>query len=390
MHPRRITGIVAGVMLCFIGSAFGEQIDDTTGLHRRLTQIRQSDCRDYIANARILIPQFHNQGKFDSAVSIIDYIEARCADHPFKPYRLLRQIEAGTLDSDWCDTMTTNEILYGYTYWEGYPVIPYRLYDEPADAYSLLLRHFALELLNTIQMNALGQSIATYYALGRDTLLARLAERSYPGTCMQAGYDSQIDSLLHRRRGFANNWSLQVGAWVPSGELELLGPKLELGLQGGLRWRRFGGDLTFFMRAFKSREPYVVNYKGTPYVTDNYFGLYFSADPVLRVYTTGKYSIEAFGGIGYDGIMALTADDVNGEYAEYINSVNFNLGATLRLFYGQKHTRYFGLQARFHVVDYSTRGGTDLSGNAVSINLLWGNMGHGWVDRSLERMHYFR
>jgi hypothetical protein len=126
------------------------------------------------------------------------------------------------------------------------------------------------------------------------------------------------------------------------------------------------------------------------YETDNFLGLYLGVDPVLRVYSAKKTGLEVFGGIGWDGIMALTADDIDENAADYLNSFNVNMGFTWRWFYGVRRTRYFGIQTRYNVVDYSTEGGTDLSGNSISINLLWGWMAHGWVDGDLDEMHYFQ
>ncbi len=260
----------------------------------------------------------------------------------------------------------------------------------PVSDYDSFIRQLASQLQRAVDTTSVAHAIATYYSNGRDSLLTRLAARSYPGSCLQDRYDAVIDSLVKKRGNFATNLSVNAGAWIPNGNLDRLGPKIEIGAQAGLRSRRFGADLTFLIRFLNAKQSYFVRHEDSLYETDNFVGLYLGVDPVLRVYSAKKTALEIFGGIGWDGIMALTADDIDENAADYLNSFNANLGFTMRWFYGVRHTRYFGIQTRYNVVDFTTHGGTDLSGNSISINLLWGCMAHGWTDDVLESMHYFQ
>jgi hypothetical protein len=366
------------------------QTDDTTRMEKLLTATRRSDCMDYRINAFSLIPQYYTEGKFDSISAIIEFISPRCPDVSFESYQLLHQIQIGELDRDWCDSVLMKEMLSAAGYYGFCGMIPYGFMETAESDYDSFIRRLASEVQNSVDTTSVAHAIATYYSGKSHTLLPRLAAGSYRGTCLQARYDAMIDSLMEERLNFALNWSINAGVWIPTANLGLVGSKPEVGVQGGLRSRRFGGDLTILVRLLNAEQSYLVRHKDSLYETDNFFSIYLGLGPVLKVYSSQKISLEMFGGTGWDGIMALTADDIDEAEADYLNSLNVNVGFTVRWHYGTRDTRYFGIQTRYNVVDFRTGGGTDLSGNSISINLVWGTMGHGWVDDVLENLHHFR
>lgn len=364
------------------------QPEDTTAIEKLLTAVRSKDCEDYILNARKLIPRYHSQGKFDSITSVIDYIAVRCPCDYFRPYRLLRQIQTGKLASDWCDTIFVQEMFLESEYYcFDLAFLCGSAVTSDSD-YASFINRFASEMKYDEDAPSVARAIATYYADGRGTLLEKLAAYSYPGSCLQVFYDAKIDSLVQRRRDFATDLSASAGLWIPTGNLATLGPKPEIGAQAGLRNRRFGADLTFLFRFTGASHLYVVRYRDSLHATDNFQSFYAGVNPVLRVYSSWTKSFEIFGGIGWDGIMVLTANDIHEGSEHYLNSFSVNAGMTMRWFYNVRRTRFFGVQARYNFVDFDTDGGTDLSGNSISINLIWGWMGHGWTDNLLESMYY--
>ncbi len=125
------------------------------------------------------------------------------------------------------------------------------------------------------------------------------------------------------------------------------------------------------------------------YSSGHFLGFYLGVDPNIAIYSSDAGKLEVFAGLGWDGIEALSTNDTEDEKPEYLNSFNLNVGFTQRFFYGNRHNSYFAIQMRYNIVDYYTHGGTDLSGNTISINLLWGHFGHGWTDYELENLKYF-
>ncbi len=391
LTPIFLISITAVALTVVVPATTSAQEADSTEMKELLTRIKTSDCYEYAANAYQLIPVYYAQQKFDSIDAVLQFVAERCPRIRFKGYRLLRKMEIGVLPEDFCDSAIVGDIMPATYFHYGYLGGP--LFELPVlstDAYDAMIREMAVRMCNATAPPFIHHAIATYYAYGADSVLTLLAENTYPGTCLQATYDTTVADLVDRRRGFATNWAFTAGAWVPTGELDLLGVKPEIGIQGGIRFRHFGGDLTWLFRFIDSRESYIVGYGDSLYTTDKYFDMYLGLDPVFRLYTGWSASVELVGGIGYEGIMSLPSDEIDGDAAHYISSLNLNGGFTTRLFYGQKHTKYFGLQTRVSYLDFATDGGSDLSGAAVSINLVWGNMGHGWVDNRLERLHYFR
>ena len=80
--------------------------------------------------------------------------------------------------------------------------------------------------------------------------------------------------------------------------------------------------------------------------------------------------------LGWDGFdFAPQPYDYHYYYPYYTSRVtigSFNANAGLRFNYYFTHSFYIGLQGRYNAIQYSTYGGTDLSGDAVSIDLIFG------------------
>jgi len=91
------------------------------------------------------------------------------------------------------------------------------------------------------------------------------------------------------------------------------------------------------------------------------------------------------GGIGYDGFEAISENVDAGVASKSINSLNINLGAGYRYYY-KGDGRYLSLQPRINTVNYANKRGSDLSGNTISIRLIWGFSSNEGRDRQLERL----
>lgn len=377
----------------------GTSPEDTTAMKKILTKVRRSDCQDYVANALCLIPRYHEEGKFDSVTEVIDFISKRCDARRFESYRLLRKIQTSGLAPDWCDSGIVREIISGEPdYKLAWNEITYTTCGD----YDSFVAKYAFDLKRSLDTASVAYAIATYYAFGRgssfgafyvfgrDSVLDLLARGNYPGSCLQTRYDSVVDDMLEKRRSLANNRSINVGMWIPTGNLQTLGAKPEIGAQIGRRYRRFGGDITALFRFLDAKHEYLVEHNDSLYRTDNFLGIYLGGGPVLRAHSSWSTSFEIFSEAGWGGIMALAADDIKAKNADYMNSFNCNIGLTLRKYFGAFHTQYIGIQARYNIVDFDTNGGTNLSGDAVSINFIWGSMGHWWIDNELKDMRYFR
>jgi hypothetical protein len=100
----------------------------------------------------------------------------------------------------------------------------------------------------------------------------------------------------------------------------------------------------------------------------------------------GKSEIDVVGGIGYDGFEAISEDVDAGIGSKSINSLNINIGAGYRYYYKKNSGQYVCLQPRINAVNYANKGGSDLSGNTLSIRLIWGFSSNDGRDQQLQRL----
>lgn len=365
-----------------------------------LTERRVSECDDYIYNARLLIPRYHREGKLDSIDIVIAFCKEHCKTTAFDDYIFLRDVEAGEYPYDWCDSVLAMRMvglpdgrqIYFDTLWSDFsmhrPMSCFPIFSSSDSEFQKFVETYSASVRDQLDTTSLAFAAIEFKYEDAAVVFQRLANRQFEGTCLQIYYDRKIQSLLEKRRSFATNWSVNIGSWIPEGPIDVLGPKMELGCQAGIRGRRVGADISLLFRFLDPKEPWTAGHKGKLYQTDSFFSIYLGLEPNFTVYSAHGSRLEVFGGIGWDGILGLSADVIDEEYGDYQNSYNVNFGLTQRFFYGNERKWYLGLQARYNMVDFHTDGGTNLSGNTISLNLIWGCMAHGDVQHELRYMGY--
>jgi hypothetical protein len=93
--------------------------------------------------------------------------------------------------------------------------------------------------------------------------------------------------------------------------------------------------------------------------------------------------IDLLGGIGLDGMDVLNIgkpEDPN-RITKSLNSLNLNLGIGFRHYF--QNRTYWGIEARYNFVNFKNTGGTDLTGNTISIRLNIGLSRNYYADRRL-------
>jgi len=180
----------------------------------------------------------------------------------------------------------------------------------------------------------------------------------------------------NKRKKVSGDIALGAGVWIPTNNLATLGVHPSFTLQLGARSIRDQFDLTIQVRYLSSQNTYVVKKNSVIDSTDYYFGGYVGLDYVHYLVSKKRYEIGVEAGIGFDGF-----DFVNNSYYKYYNDPNytsspsinsFNANAGLRFNYYFSHSFFVGLLGRYNGIHYSTNGGTNLSGDAVSVDMLFG------------------
>jgi hypothetical protein len=168
------------------------------------------------------------------------------------------------------------------------------------------------------------------------------------------------------------NMGLVTGLWIPTGNANLLGAHPQVGVYMGSKGCRFEPCFSFAFRFAPSDNDYTVRYQGSQYTTNEYLGWYMGVDLGYEFFYLRRHGFLLLGGAGWDAFQAKTFSDE--EYV-WINSINLNTGLGYRLYYKETaDSAYIEIDIKYNFLDYKNPGGTDLSGNAFSINILWGTI----------------
>ena len=360
---------------------------DGSSMDSLLTRKKNFPCREYSDNAREILPSLLNAKEYDSAKIILSYISNKCPGISFRKVELLMQLAKGQITNSWCDTSYFEDLFRFYGNWmEGlltiYADFPY----DPGYIECFYDRGFfdvAQTLLTTQDTTSIAHALLLYLGGREREMRSNLSRGQYTGTCIQHHYDHMIDSLVRHRDQTRIHLAFLSGTWIPMDKAQLFGNKFEFGVQFGARFGKVGGDVSFLVRGFGSKNSYSFRYANSIRESRHFVGAYFGFDPTYEVFWSRSIIIEIFGGIGHDWIEVL-GDSKKKEY-ENLQSLNLNTGFTLYFFYNKYKTKYFGIQPRFNRVHYYTHGGSNLEGNSVSLNVVWGYL----ADPSATARHRY-
>ena len=239
------------------------------------------------------------------------------------------------------------------------------------------------QLLPHTDEGSLERLFCHFYRGETDTLFASLREGSQRGTRLQRLYDAEVAAL----RDVADlDISVTIGVWQPRGGLGVLGAHPTLGGQVGLSGRRWLGRLAGEIRLGSARDYYRVTHLDEQVWTDHFFGVYVGLEGGYRFLRTRRHALELIAGLGYDGIQALPADDLD-DNGKWLSSWNLNAGLGYRHYTGRHSTFHVGGEVRFEETGHATDGGSDLSGNAWSFRFLIGWSGDKWRNQRLSALH---
>lgn len=364
--------------------------DSTDTLEKLLTTESAYKCVTYHHNAYRLISRFLSEGKRDSLDMVVQFLHEKCSVVDLDNLPVLLKIKDGKLTNDYCDSVIVNDLLGRHLYWFDGTVVDYlsNWQSEVRRQFASALKTLAEQLVEETDTKSVGHLLSLYYTRKNDKIIDGLSGNQYSGTCFQTAYDARIDSLRDERNKFRSHFGFNFGVWLPQNKVQILGRKIEFGGQAGIRDGRWGADATLLLRALASKEPYTFGHNGTLRTTKHFFGMYAGLDPTFELYITNRTALELFAGVGYDNFEAMNGKGEDS--SDYIQSLNVNFGATVYFFYNKYGNRYFGIQARYNLVHYYSHGTTDLRGNAISLNFVWGFLGNSWAAQELQRLENYK
>jgi len=356
-------------------------------------------------NCTELIPKYYHEAKYDSLNNILIYWEEKCGiTEPLIRFKILYAIKNGTFSENLYDENIfkylslyeelINEKNYlEFThfelgmYWNPFsPLHRYNTYvSESFDDFTRLLAHE-----NTIneQRGTLEYLFSKYYNNDFEYLIDELKrEDQFNESDLKQYYLQNVEETLEMAEGHI---AFLSGLWVPLGENKLLGNHPELGFMVGTKVNKYLVDLTLLFRFLQSSAKYKTRYKGDLINSDHFLGAYIGLDLGYEIYRNTKYEFDLIGGFGYDGIDVVKSSSKNSDDGKTLHSFNMNAGLGYRYYFSEYSSEHLGLEARINRVDYDNKGGTNLSGNTVSIRILYGLAGNEYKNNKLKKLksHY--
>jgi hypothetical protein len=377
------------IFLFIVSNAYG-QVDDI----ERLMTRRYLSCQDIRYNAQFLIPEFYSKGSKDTLNAIIDYWEKHCGlSEEIIRCRILFAIDKGEFNENIYDSNILN-FLISYknsssalinNYGKMYIHYNWRYYNNQPDTLKSFTKHLAKELLERNEIKPIEKFYLRFYSEDFDGTFAMLQTDDFKGTLIQELYFNKIKK--HKRQ-IIGHGDFLLGVWIPQDNLEIVGTHPFFGFRGGLKYKRLIADATLGFKFGKSPNIYQVYENDSLWDTDHFFGGYVGLDLGLEMFRIKNSSFDLIGGIAFDGFDVLKVDDSNSnkDISKSINSLNLNIGLGYK--YNINQWNYIGVDFKYNFVDYKNKMGTDLSGNSLTINLIYGFYSNRYNVNRLKGLDY--
>ena len=255
-------------------------------------------------------------------------------------------------------------------------------YDGTADARKILqfTRSWAIRLLTTRQLGVMELFLCRVFAgeIGNPSSYYMQNKIDYPAIAkIQNNIGAYNDwYFTDRRDRLTGTAGLMVGCWFPTGHLQLLGSHPSVGIQLGVRnkWNEY--DLSWTFRFYHPTPKYYNFVRGDSLFTTNYYDGGYIGFEYTRYFLHKKYLDFGYTtGFGYDYFSV--ADGFGGANPDVsqlplnVGAFNFNNGLRVKYFFHKKG--FLGLTAKYNMFHYANQGGTDLSGNAFTVDLIYGS-----------------
>ena len=364
-------------------------------MHELLVQDDPNTCRMYHYNFERQAPRLYQEGKIDSILNVIDYIKNECGPAAnLEVSHLLLMCEGGRFADSLVGQVTVPQMLWYRTeeefsaWWLRRSVL--FGYGQPIDNTHEQFKEFQTQLAERVaapeNVEPSEESIGLFYSGSFDSAFSRIQADDMQGTGLRRSYDDLVarTRLQFPERG---HFAFLLGNWNPQGNNRLFGPHVELGLQGGPEWHRWRLDFTINYRFSHSREMFIVDSLGQPVRTDKFNSWLFGGEIGYKVFDNATLSTDFFVGVGYDVVFSITEAGDPEEYKSH-GSLALSAGIRQRVFLNHQSGWYLGGAVRYSKVDYGNSGGTDLSGNTLTVSLISGWSLHATLKQFLRKLNY--
>lgn len=333
------------------------------------------NCKTIFMNAMDMLPKLYRAKSFDSLDKAVDIWESSCGGQAeVRITRILLDMEEDKFSMSRDIDVATINLLFEYA---SYFPSPGEMQGSPPHGGSIIsFYQFSSAWANLLLKNKKLDSNEIFIckiitgAINDPRKEIKHSPQTYPE------FTSILEKVFEsKRKGLRTDVAFSTGVWLPTNNLSTLGAHPSFGIEFGMRNRRHQFDLNLQFRYLHSASPYAVQRDGHLDSTDYYFGGYIGLDYNYYLVSKTRYEFGILAGMGYDG-FDFAPEPYDYYYPYYYTSHvtigSFNANAGLRFNYFFSHSFYLGLQGRYNIIDYYSRGGTDLSGNAFSLDLIFG------------------
>ncbi|MGB3092115.1 MAG: hypothetical protein WBC42_02760 [Candidatus Zixiibacteriota bacterium] len=380
------------VFLSLVGLTYAE---DESELDKLMTR-RTLRCDDVSYNSSFLVQRYFEDGKYDSVKIILDYWEQKCGfSEPLFRARILSSIFTDTFSEDLYERSiishlltykrnnskeserTQNQYYLDYYFWG----VTFNPIHPTFDEFTLKL---AYTNLKNVQEGDVRYLLCKFYSNEFDFVFEELKSNRYNHTDLKSYYENEVEETLSETE---YHLGLIGGAWFPQGNSKTLGIHPTLGFSLGFKQNKILYDFTGILRFLDSSNRYTIEHKGSVIETNDFLGGYIGLDLGYEAYRDRRNEIDFVIGAGYDGFTAYRNKDDEKDTKD-IDSFNFNVGLGYRYYYSDFTTEYIGFQVRTNIVSYYNPGGTNLSGNTVSLRIILSSSGNYFKYSKLKRLKY--
>jgi hypothetical protein len=356
------------------------------------------DCETVAYNSTNLIMYFYATHDFDSVKIVLDNWQTNCGNsEPIVRTRILFAILENNFSEDLydstmvdyvlnylkrMDTTSTADLYYNYQNYFGF--IPIR------EEYDYFTQCIADTLLQLVFYNPMELFFSELYAnVLADPVKEIQTDTIYNNTEFKSYYYKRVDKYRYKAD---LNFNVFTGIWIPFDNAALLGNHPVLGFQIGAHFQKMTYNFTLAFRLLKSKNEYTILRNGNIETTDNFFGGYVGVDVEREIYRFGKNEFDILAGIGYDGFTSVITntedDNPDNDVGNSIGSINTNFGLGYRHHFSNR--RYIGIQGKYNFVNYVNTGGTNLSGDNITISIFYGGFSNSQKDYELNELRYNR
>jgi hypothetical protein len=189
-----------------------------------------------------------------------------------------------------------------------------------------------------------------------------------------ADYNNAV--FTSRRNGIRGTAGISIGWWSPTSRLRTLGSHPSVGLLLGRRNDKNEYDLNWNLRfGYPTPKTYTFLRYDTLYSTNYYDGGYIGFEDTRYLLHRKYLDVGVTSGIAYDYFSVADGWSYHSGGPDLIplnvGSFDFNNGIRLKYFFKRK--AYIGLTAKYHLIHYDNSGGTNLDGNAYTLDLSFGS-----------------